>query len=82
MQLGHDDLDAGHFFSGMLVDRHPAAVINYLEGAVLMVNDIDPFGKSGDGLVDGVVDDFLGQMIRTRGIGIHAGTAPDRIQSL
>ena len=38
-------------------------------------------GVSGQGFVDGIVDDFLRQMVRARGVGVHAGAALDRVQA-
>ncbi len=38
-------------------------------------------GMAGERFVDGVVDDFLRQMVRARGVGVHAWAAFDRIQA-
>ena len=44
--------------------------------------DIHPEeGVSGQRFVDRVVDHFLHQMVRAGGVGIHAGTAFDRVQT-
>ena len=42
---------------------------------------LDCSGVSGQRLIDGVVDDLLGQVVWTRGVGVHAGPALDRIQA-
>jgi hypothetical protein len=47
-----------------------------------VINDIDPFGEPRDGFINRIIDHFLGQMVRSGGIGIHAGPAPDRIKPL
>jgi hypothetical protein len=78
----HDDLNAGHIFTWMHVDRHAAAIVTYLERAIFVIDDIDPIGESGDRLINGIIYDLLCQMIRPRSIGIHAGSASDRIKPL
>jgi hypothetical protein len=65
----------------MLIDWHAAAVITDLEGTVLVINDINPFGKTGNGFINGVVDNFLGQMVWPGGVGIHTRPASDRIKA-
>ena len=47
-----------------------------------MQDHVDAFGKPGDGLVYTIVDDFLGQMVGTLGIGIHSRSSPDRVKPL
>ncbi len=60
---------------------HAAAVIADLHAAVLVQGDFDRTGMAGEGLVHRVVDHFLRQVVRARGVGIHAGTALDRVKA-
>jgi hypothetical protein len=65
----------------MFIDRHPAAIISDLKRAILIKYDIDTLAMTGHGLIDTVVNNFMGQVIRTRRIGVHAGTTPNRLQA-
>ena len=38
-------------------------------------------GEAGNGLVHGIVDDLLGQVVRPGGVGVHAGSPLDRIEA-
>jgi hypothetical protein len=44
--------------------------------------DIDALAVAGERLVDAVVDDLVGEMIRPTGVGVHAGTATHRVETL
>ena len=46
-----------------------------------MEDNIDLFSMARQRLIDRVIDDFLSQMIRAGGVGIHAGTLSDRLQT-
>ena len=81
MQPGQDDLDPGHLLLGVLVHGHPAAVVDDLDGAVLEMGDLDAGREAGNGLVHGIVDDLLGQVVRPGGVGVHAGSPLDRIET-
>ena len=81
VESGHDNLDTGHLLLRMPVDGHAATVIDHLQRLVRVVNDLDLTGEPGDGLVHRVVDDFLGEMVGARRVRVHAGPAPDRIES-
>ena len=65
----------------MLVHRHAAAIVSYLQRAIGEQRDVDALAVSGDGLVDAVVDDLVGKVIRSTGIGIHARPAADRVET-
>ena len=73
MQLGEDQLDPGNSLFGMDVDRHAAAVVGHFQRTVPEELDFDALGVALDGLIDAVVDDFVGEMIGAAGVGEHAG---------
>ena len=73
VQLGEYQLDARHFFLGVDIDRHAAAVVGDFQRAVPEELDVDALGVALDGLVDAVVDDFVSEMVGTAGVGEHAG---------
>ncbi|MNV26446.1 hypothetical protein D3C71_1175660 [compost metagenome] len=81
MQAGQDQFDAGDLLLGVDVHGHATAVIADFAAAVLEQRDFDRVGVSGQGFVDGIVDDFLRQMVRARGVGVHARAALDRVQA-
>jgi len=63
------------------VHRHAAAVVGDFHRAVVEDRDFDGFRMARQGLVDGVVDDLLGQVVRAGCVGVHARTALDRVQA-
>ena len=66
----------------MNVRGHAPAVVTDLQRTVLMQDHIDLIGPSGDRLIDTVVDDLLTEMVGTPGVGIHPGSAFDRVEPL
>ena len=81
VQAGEDELDAAHFLLGMDVDRHAAAVVRDLQGAVLEEGDVDLLAVAGDRLIDAVVDDLVGQVVGPRGVRVHARAAAHGLQA-
>ncbi len=81
VQPGQDQFDAGDLLLRVDVHRHAAAVVADLAAAVLEQHDLDRFRVPGQRLVHRVVDDFLRQMVRARGVGVHAWAAFDRVQA-
>ena len=74
VEPGEDELDAGDAFLGVDVDGHPAPVVDDRQ-RVVGVEDDDETGRlSDDGLIHAVVHDLLREMVRARGVGIHART--------
>ena len=65
----------------MQVNRHAASVVCHAERAVGMEHNVDLTTVPGEGLIDGVVDHLLRQMIGAGGVGIHTGTLANRLQS-
>jgi hypothetical protein len=46
-----------------------------------MENDFQRLGVASEGFVDGVVDDFMDEVVRTAGVRVHAWPAADRVQA-
>ncbi len=81
MQLGEDQLDAGHTLFRVNVDRHATAVVADFQRMVGVQDDLHRFGVAGQGFVDAVVDDFLGEVVRPTGVGVHAGAFAHRVEA-
>ena len=81
MQAGQYQLDARHLLLRMDVYGHAAPVVGDLERAVRMHGHLDEPAVPGQGLVHAVVHDFVGEMIRPRGVGVHARPAADGLQT-
>jgi hypothetical protein len=80
VQPREDQLDAAHLLFRMDVDRHAAAVVRDFQRAVLVEHHVDALGVAGQRLIDRVVDDFVGEMVRAAGVGVHAGPPAHRIE--
>ncbi len=81
VQAGEDQLDARDAFFRMDIHRHAAAVVGDFYRAVGMDDHFDRLRMAGERLVDRVVDDFLRQMVRARGVGVHARAALDGVKA-
>ena len=64
VQLGHDHLERRAVLDRVLVDRDAAAVVDHPEPAVGGQGDVDPGAVAGQGLVDGVVDDLVDEVMQ------------------
>ena len=80
VQPREDELDAAHLLLGVDVDRHAAAVVGDLHGAVAVQRDIDAAGVTGQRLVDAVVDHLMREVVGPRGVGVHPRPAPHRLE--
>ncbi len=65
----------------MNIHGHATAVVSHGKRAVPVECDIDFTGVTGKGFIDTVVDDLLGQMIRTGGIRVHPRALSDRVEA-
>jgi len=81
VKLGEDQLDARHTLFRVDVHRHATAVVDHFQRIVLMQDHLNRAGMAGEGFVDAVVDDFLGQMVGPRGIGVHARALAHRVEA-
>ena len=46
-----------------------------------MENHVDLIGVPTEGFIHRVVEDFLGEVVGSGGIGVHAGALADRLQA-
>jgi hypothetical protein len=70
---------------GVGVDRNTAAVVDHPASAVGQEGHVDAVRVAGEGLVDGVVDDLVHQVVkarRTRRTDVHTGPFADRLEAL
>jgi hypothetical protein len=81
VELGEDDLDSGQALVGVEVHRHATAIVADLQGAIGVEDHGDGPGMAGQGLVDAVIYDFLGEVIGPGGVGVHARALADRVQA-
>jgi hypothetical protein len=84
VKFGH-----GYFESGdsrrMHIGGYASTVIVDGDGIILMEIDIDVCGKTGNGFVDGVVDDFFDEFVKAALVGgtdVHTRAFADRLQAL
>ena len=85
VQDRHDDLDGGLVFGGVFIDRDASTVVDDLDAAVFLDRDLDVVGVAGQGLVDGVVDDLVHQVVQAAfagGSDVHARALADGFQAL
>src|SRR5205823_5174208 len=67
------------------IDGDAPAVVDDAAPAVAQDGDVDPGGVTGHGLVDGVVDDLVHEVVQAvepGGPDVHAGSLPDGLQTL
>src|SRR5581483_9726827 len=81
MQARQDQFHAADAFLRVDVHRHAAAVVGHFHRAVAVHDYLDRRGETRQRLVDRIVHDFLDEVIRTAGIGVHAGPAAHRFQA-
>ena len=65
-----------------VVDRNAATVVNHGDGVVDVDCDVNAVGVPSQGFVDGVVDDFIDEMMKThlsRRSDVHCRTKPDSL---
>ena len=81
VEFGEDQLDARHTLFRVNVHRHAAAIVADFQRVVGVQDDLHRFGVAGQGFVDAVVDDFLGEVVRPTGVGVHAGAFAHRVEA-
>jgi hypothetical protein len=83
VQLGHDHLERRPVLDRVLVDRDAAAVVDHPDPAVGGQGDVDPRAVAGQGLVDGVVDDLVHEVVEPSEPGrpdVHPRSLADRLK--
>jgi hypothetical protein len=83
VQGGHDHLERRPMLDRVLVDRYAPAVVGHPDPAVAGQGDVDPRAVAGQGLVDGVVDDLVHEVVQAPQPGrpdVHPGSLADRLK--
>ena len=80
-QAGELKFDHGHAFDRVQPDGNAASVVVYGKRTVVVDAHVDFSGETAQRLVRRVVDDFLADVGRAVGAGVHAGTFFDRLQA-
>jgi hypothetical protein len=81
----HDDLEGRNAHLLVLVDGNAASVVGDAHRIVGMNRHLDRVAVAGKGLVDGVVEDFLKELVQAPlavVADVHARTLADGFQSL
>jgi hypothetical protein len=84
MQDCHDHLEGTAAFLGVHVGRDAASVVLYADGVVRVDAYFYVPAVSGEGLVDGVVDHFVDEVVEALDTDIayvHGRPFPDRLQT-
>ena len=84
VQHGEHQGDGGDVFDGVLLDRDTTAVVTHSAASVVQQFDLDGVAVARQGLVDGVVDDLVDQVVQaalTGGSDVHAGTLANRLET-
>ena len=77
MQPSHHHFRGGDAFFSMQIHGNAAAVVDHGHGVVFVDDDVDLGAISGQGLIDGIVHDFVHQVMQTGFSGrtdVHSGT--------
>ncbi len=82
VQAGEGQHDDGNLLLGMQADGNAAAVVGHGDGAVALQRDVDVLGETAERFVGGVVDDFLDDVGRRVGAGVHARPLAHGLQAL
>ena len=82
MQAREYDFDNRHALFGVHAERDTAAVVVDGHRLVRVQRDRDLPAVAAEGFVRRVVDDFLNDVQRIFGAGVHAGSLLDRLQAL
>ena len=81
VKAGKDQFHAGHAVLFVHVHRHSTAIVFHAERTVAMEDHVNPAGVASQGFVNAVINDFLGQMVRATGVGVHARAFAYRVQT-
>jgi hypothetical protein len=85
VQHRHRELDARDLLDGMIVDGDAAPVVLDLDGIVGVNDHRYAIGKTGERFIDGVVDDFVDEVMQPslgRRADVHAWAFPNRLETL
>jgi hypothetical protein len=79
-QGGEDDFDSWDAFGGVNADGDAAAIVDDRAGAIGINFDENAFRIAGQGLVDGVIDDFVDEVMKPAWVvsaDVHTGAGAD-----
>src|SRR5699024_1493414 len=76
-----DHLNSRELLFWMLINWHTPPIITHFQRAIRMENHFELGGKTGNGLIDTIINDFLGQVIWPLSISIHARPLTHRFQT-
>ena len=79
---GEHHFNGRHAFNRVDFHRDAAAVVGDADRAVEVQGDADLLAEAGHRFVGGVVDDFLDDVERVLGAGVHARPLLDRLEAL
>jgi hypothetical protein len=82
VQARENDFDDRHAFFRVQAERNAAAVVFDRDRMVRVQRDRDLPAVAAEGLVRRVVDNFLNDVQRIFGAGVHPGPLLDRLQAL
>src|SRR2546423_10925198 len=69
MQLGHHDLEGGLTLLSHHVDRNAAPVVGHRSRPVIVEGYLDPGAKTGERLINGVVNNLVNEVMKAPVIG-------------
>ena len=84
VQICQHQLNRRHFPFGMNIDRNAPAIVSHRDRSIDMNGHFDLCTKSREMFVDGVIDDFVNQVMQPTLIRIsneHPGPFPDRLEA-
>lgn len=81
VESGQDQFDARQPFLFMEIDWHTAAIVFNTQRTIGVKHHVNTAGVSGEGFIHTVIDHFLGQVVRTTGVGVHSRALTHRVQA-
>jgi hypothetical protein len=85
VQLYHYHFRSGDAFVRMEIDRDTAAIVDYSYGIINVDRYINAAAIAGQCLIDGVVDNFINQVVKpvlTCRPNVHSRSQANRLQTL
>ena len=85
MQHRQHQSDSGDLLNRVLLDGDATTIVGHPDATVVEEDNVDLVAVPGQGLIDGVVDDLVDQVVQAtfpRGADVHAGAFANRLQTL
>ena len=80
VQTAEDQFHCRNALFRVNVHRHAAAIIDNFQRLIGMQNDIHALRVTCQRFIHAVINNFLAQMVRAGGVGIHPRTAANRLK--